>query len=506
MWERDYFLAHHLLATTLTNALDRREKFESASPWVEKPRNDLDLFAQAPRCEYVLFVQIRPSKLPDTDLRRIEDELRFPKGAPLPSIPPLRASAVIFSPDCGFALESKGPPEYSPQEGNHLEGPKLEAYQRLARSGTFAFTVALCAQIFLLLRQMKDTPTPSTKSRISFYTIATLAMGDGFAWISFLVIAAFVEAVYITAMSAAFFAFVSISLFSMKYLMDIWVAQAPERIERSRFNATATAQSRPSSGARDRSPGLPLPATARRTGDTEANPVVLPPDQDVDAAQVEDDAQTQTGTGIGSTRRELGAVYVRFCFTMLTIIMLSAYAATWPTALRTFYIRVLSFSYLSFWVPQIYRNVMRNCRKALRWEFVLGQSVLRLAPFIYAFTFSQNVFFIKVEWTLVYALTGWIWIQIWALITQEILGPRFFVRSTWVPPAYDYHPILREDDEEAGASYLLASRRLQRSLRPRRPNLKKAKSVGSESLTAPYACMTLKYPWYLLAATARTSG
>jgi len=38
---------------------------------------------------------------------------------------------------------------------------------------------------------------------------------------------------------------------------------------------------------------------------------------------------------------------------------------------------------------------------------------------------------------------------IMALLSQDILGPRFFIREGWAPPAYDYHPILREDEEGA---------------------------------------------------------
>lgn len=89
-------------------------------------------------------------------------------------------SAVVFSPDCGFVLESKGPPDFAPQEGNHLNGPKLEASLRQARYIILACSLALCTEVVILLRQMKDASTPSTRSRISFYTIAVLAMGDGF--------------------------------------------------------------------------------------------------------------------------------------------------------------------------------------------------------------------------------------------------------------------------------------------------------------------------------------
>lgn len=44
-------------------------------------------------------------------------------------------------------------------------------------------------------------------------------------------------------------------------------------------------------------------------------------------------------------------------------------------------------------------------------------------------------------------LVAWVWMQIVVLACQEVLGSRFFVKEGWAPPAYDYHPILREDEE-----------------------------------------------------------
>jgi hypothetical protein len=44
----------------------------------------------------------------------------------------------------------------------------------------------------------------------------------------------------------------------------------------------------------------------------------------------------------------------------------------------------------------------------------------------------------------------WVWLQVLLLVSQEIIGPRWFLlRKDWAPMAYDYHPILREDEEGA---------------------------------------------------------
>ena len=49
-------------------------------------------------------------------------------------------------------------------------------------------------------------------------------------------------------------------------------------------------------------------------------------------------------------------------------------------------------------------------------------------------------------------LVVWQWIQVVMLASQDLLGPRWFVRESWVPSAYDYHPVLRYDEEGATVS------------------------------------------------------
>ena len=478
--EHAFSLARRLLTRSLATTVNKQEASIYTSytyPWSSSPNNPNDMVFPTPHCEYIVYLQQHPAEISDNrwldserssnTLSRIEDELRFPTGASLPKVPSLEMTALIFSPDCGFVLESRGPPEYSPQEGTHLIGPKLESYMRLARHWILMFATVLCLEIYLLTRQMKDTSTPSTRSRVSFYTIAIMAMGDGFACMAFMVVSMFIDGAFVALITTAFLAFLCVSFFGMKFLMDIWIVQAPERQERERRAAAANpaqaaanptqapvGPSRPVIITAAGVDTLPLPATAPRPVDTGATPIILPPDQDLAAADAADTAAAQPAnqTTAGSARREMGALYTRFYLVLLGTIFLSLHATSWPTTLRSWYANILAFSYLSFWTPQIYRNIVRNCRKALRWEFVIGQSILRLTPFIYFYTVKSNVLFVEADQNAVLLLMGWVWMQVWALLSQEILGPRFFVPKGWAPPAYDYHPILREDDEEAGAT------------------------------------------------------
>lgn len=406
------------------------------TPWASSPENPTELFFPTPHCEYIVYLQQYPTILPASDLGTLEQELRFPIGAPIPAVPALRMSALIFSPDCGFVIESKGQPGYTSHGGSHLIGPKLESYIHMVRRGIFALALILCAELFLLIRQMNETSTPSTRSRVSFYMIAMMAFGDGIAFVGLAAFAITNDVAFLPLISTTFLSFLCVGVFGMKFMMEIWAVQAPERLERERRNTSTD--------------NIPSPNTARRALDTSPTTVILPPDQDLAADETENATRIQRARG--SAQSETSAIYSQFYFVLFGISFLSLHASTWPTTLRSIYTNSLAFCYLSFWVPQIHRNIIRNCRQALRWEFVVGQSILRLTPLVYLYTVEGNVLFVEVDRYSAIALIGWIWIQIWALISQEVLGPRFCIPNGWAPPAYDYHPILREDDPEAGSS------------------------------------------------------
>lgn len=456
-------------------------EFDTVSnPWTSSPQNPSDALFPVPHCEFVVYLQQHPNEDTKIDFKKLERELRFPTGASIPSAPTVRMSALIFSPDCGFVLESKGPPDFAPQEGLHLNGRKLESYMQVARRCIITFAALICAQIFLLIRQMKDASTPSTKSRISFYTIAMMALGDGFACMGFMFVSMMIDAAFLPLIATAFLSFLGVSFFGMKFLMDIWTVQAPERQERdrerqNRWNelSAANAASIPPATAPPTIPApivtasgadtLPLPATSRQPADTGATPIIIPSDQDVNAeiAENPDNTATQPAaqtTTLNTARREMSALYSKFYFLLLGLVFLSLHATTWPISLRSFYTNTICFTYLSFWLPQINRNITRNCRRALRWEFVIGQSILRLSPIVYFYIVPQNVLFFGNDKNMAYVFIAWVWLQVWALGSQAILGPRFFVPIGWAPPAYDYHPIIRgEGDEESGSTMPIGS-------------------------------------------------
>ncbi|PKX94159.1 ubiquitin-protein ligase dscA [Aspergillus novofumigatus IBT 16806] len=438
-----YELSHQLLLKSLSDTLSEKEnRPPTLFPWSSLIGSEQVEFP-APKCEHIVYLQQHPVAVHDyladkPVVDQIEEELRFPIGAPVPPAPLMVMSAVVFSPDCGYILETKGTPDFPPSEGLYLTGPKIEEYDKYSARLVFIICGVFAAQITLLLRQIKEASTPSTRSRISFYTIALMAFGDAFVLI-FILLELYPAVSFLVMATAAFLTFLSVSYIGMKFMMEIWAVQAPERRERERRSNPPVST--------PRSRGLPLPATSAPVRDAGTTPIILTPDQDPPAE--EDDQPTHRGTTSTAqeTRNDVGAMYARFYFVLFVMLIISIWSFLWPNRLGALYARALAFVYLSFWTPQIGRNIMRNCRKALRWDFVVGQSILRLFPFAYFLTVRGNVLFIRPDTTTAFALAGWVWIQVWILASQDILGPRFFVPRGWAPPAYDYHPILRDADE-----------------------------------------------------------
>ncbi|KAI4087432.1 MAG: hypothetical protein LQ344_006768 [Seirophora lacunosa] len=497
--------ARQLLNKTLGDAIRTQESAKESnafSPWSSSPQSTSDLFFPTPHCEYIVYLQQHPVDSGHIDVKSVETELRDPTGRlDIPFIP-IQMSALVFSPDCGFVLESKGPPEFAPQHGQHLQGPKMETYIRASKHAILAFAVMICAELSLLLRQMREASTPSTRSRISFYAVGMMAIGDGFVCMSFLVISIMLGSAALPLVSTAFLAFLSVGFFSMKFLMDIWIVQGPERDERQRQQqrrdapaTTPAAVPRPAAHATTASADadtLPLPVTASRPTSSDASPAATQQPQVPIAGDppTNDTQTTAPNTPVNTTRRELSALYIRFYLILVGLLFLSLYSTAWPPLLRTVYARVLAFSYLSYFVPQIYRNIIRNCRKALQWRFVVGQSVLRILPIAYCYLYWDNVLFVETNTNWMIAIFGWSWLQVWILISQELFGPRFFVPqvcSKWIPAAYDYHPTLREEDEETGASFPVGFTQppapsfdaaVASSSSNNEPNVKKGEDIG----------------------------
>lgn len=477
LYSNSQTLLNRTIYRTIQNQVERA--FPVWNPWSSAVEGAAEGVMVAHHCEFVLYLQEAPVQFVGRnqqplnrpiDLDWLEDELRYPTGAHIPLHSQIAMDMVGFSPDCGFVIESKGPPDFPPSEAMHLLGLKTEEFNDEAKRNILAFAVTLAFQLMFIIRQAKEAATPSTRNRISFYTIAMMALGDGFMFLALIFLHLFLGTSQLQLYTIAFLALFSVVL-ELRFLMDIWTVQVSEqqRLDRQQASTstpTPQASPMPQQSPQPRAPApppprdgsLPLPATAASTQPT---PNPSPPSPPIIVSSDQDDipggepllpttnAPAPTTQTTPSPRAELGALYSRYCFLLIVTFFITLQFTTMRSTARAFYFNTLSFLYLSFWLPQIYRNIMRNCRKALRWDFVLGQSTVRLIPIAYFYAAESNVLFSRTDVRGLMVLMAWVWCQIVVLASQEVLGSRFFVRDGWAPPAYDYHPVLREDEEGA---------------------------------------------------------
>lgn len=439
-----------------------------------------------PQCEFVIFAQVYPIEIDqilglskskaEIVVNEIERELRFPKGTPIPKIPRLQISTVILSPDCGFILESKGPPDFAAEDGEHLIGEKQEVILKNIHQLLELFAVLILGQTFLLKAQSKDASTPSTVGCVSLYTISTMLFADAFIFASLSLLSGTSPNFFPSALPASFMSLMSVML-GIRFISAIWNSQEPERRERTRQRQAVEALTHPlpsvaqadSHANISNVDSVMTPSTTANISND--NPIIIPSDQDIDAEIFENDLNSNssllptTNPNVGSTQTRsqsngvsFATMYIRSVLLLTLVLFLTLTSVSWPVQIRVIYIYTLSLAYLSFPAFQIYRNIQRNCRKALLWKFVIGQSILRLIPFAYFYLKKDNILFSDTDSKAFFLLAGWLWIQCWVLVAQNILGPRWGLPKNWYIEGWNYHPILHmESLEEKGLPIGLVS-------------------------------------------------
>ncbi|TPX10452.1 uncharacterized protein E0L32_008671 [Thyridium curvatum] len=488
----DFFQSSQkVLNQTLDEVLRKKERLrfiDPSNPWSTNPDGPQDNWNPSPHCEYLIYLQVHPLNptkmyrpppgLGSNDrlaqiVKGMEDELRFPTGAPIGNVPELQMSAVIWSPDCSYFMESKGPPHYAPADGQHLVGKKEEVFLHSVKTWLLGFAAIIFGQVQLMKNQMRETCTPSTLGRASFITISMMVLADGitFAASSFWTLSA--STTFLPSLVVTFAAFLAMTI-GGSFLGEIYRTHAPERRNRENrerqqqaATAAASAQPTPPPNPPVTSDSLPRPVTAPPVRDVSATPIIVPSDQDIDAEIAENTAAgaaavptpaataTITAAATATTARTdpitpFSTIAGRFVLLGIFLFFLSLAATTWWASVRSAYSNTIAFIYFSLWVPQIIRNVQRNSRRAFSWRFMIGQSILRALPFAYFYLRRDNIIFALPDWRSFAVLAGWLWIQLWVLAFQDALGPRYGLPKGWLPEAWDYHPVLREDNVEAG--------------------------------------------------------
>lgn len=475
--DQEFFRSsQRLLNQTIDEVLAKKEKTpftDQSNPWASGAE---DAWNPSPHCEYVAYLQVHPLRQnPDPlapsrygdgtrdPVKEIEDELRYPTGAPIHYVPELQMSAVIYSPDCAYFIESKGPPHFSELSGNaHLVGFKEEIWIYDVNLCVLVMAAIIFGQVLLLKSQMRESYTPSTMGRISFWTLIMMVLADGMMFALSAMLALDSTHFYLRALILTFALFMSMMI-GGSFLGEIYKVQESEWRPREREHTPNSSTPRPpSTPAPPTGDSLPRPVTAPIATGQPDIPIIIPSDQDVDA---EIAANVAAGAAAVPTAGTAGAAQQPRVMTFSNIVgrlialgaficFLSLASMTWWKPLRNTFINTMLFAYLSFWTPQIWRNIQRNSRRAFSWPFMVGQSILRILPVAYFYLYPNNMVFSESDWTAFLVLAGWLWTQLWILCFQSVLGPRFGMPHDWMPEAWDYHPILREGNLEAGAGLL----------------------------------------------------
>lgn len=396
------------------------------------------LFLSQQLCELVSYFQFEKTGYTRDELRYIDDELQNPRGVPLPShLPELEISqSIIYSPDCGIVFES------TPDKP--LSGKKFEVTMKQIYHFFVLLIIVEFLNLNLFRRQTNMNRTPSRLTNVSKYTIFLLSLYDS--------ILCLVSVLYLwnsrISLVCTCLGLLSGILFvglEVRYMTSITYSQANER-------------------------GTTLWEMLRGSGDSAGQPQTPEPQTDDTSGGTTEPAINMTGTAVPPTTTpennwlyfDESSVLIRFIMTgfMLSLVFLNLMlsATLWRVSVRRSveYVGLLLIN--SYWVPQFFRNTLKNRRKTFEWEFVFGSSMVRLVPLVYLCLDESNPFRHAYNPKLVLTLVSWLLVQIFMLYLQNILGARFWVSEKWLPDQYNYHPVMNVADLEHGfASDILAS-------------------------------------------------
>lgn len=350
-------------------------------------------------CEYITYLHIDAINLTKDQIKELDEELKNPIGRPIDfhRIPKLKLTGFMYSPDCSIEVEF---PE--------LEGVKSEIEDFRLNKIVIAGIVLLFAQIFLLLKQMQYCNTPSTISRVSYYTIWLMSLVDGSLAMLYLIGSAIFNKLYLPFIVSSFLAFILASIFEIRFLINISMVQYNER--------TLT---------------LFAALQGRAMDDPQQQSLIQQPPP-------EDESQIS------------GSVYTRFFFTLIVFTFVLLNSLMWPKDLRSNFEKLALFSLNSYWLPQAYRNVVKGSNKAFKWWFILGTTFVRLIPIFYILVVKTNVFDHHQDIRFFQLLLVWLLFQIVLLFLQSWIGSRFFLPTSWLPKTYNYHPLLTKEDVTTG--------------------------------------------------------
>ncbi|PWN49415.1 hypothetical protein IE53DRAFT_380573 [Violaceomyces palustris] len=374
-------------------------------------------------------------------LHTLEQEMTSPTGISTISRPPLKLSASIYSPDCQLLVHSAG-----------ISGLRKDVFHQKVVNFSIVFFLLLLFQSKLLVDQIQVTTTPSSLAKLSHHCFILQSFID--ACVCLLLLGAGVEqdnGVTLIFMACSFLSGVLFFAFEFRYAITIFRTQAPEE----------PAQDRPPT-ANVTAPSDPTPTSASQ-----------PTPSDIEAEGVAAPSTTTTTSSSAIVEDRNDRRQRKRLLNILASIFIVVLPIFEPGVVLYFHLPIL----YSFWIPQIHRNVKRGTIKALKVRSVVGITLCRLFLPLYFFSCPENILFIEpqgwVKWLCFYLL-----LQMVVLLSQDVLGPHFFLPRRFRPKdlnEWNWHPTVEtlmemklgrseeEEEEEAGKEGVAPSLRFDGS-------------------------------------------
>lgn len=400
----------------------------------------------ANKCEYLTYLHFEPTNLTQSQLDMIRDELDHPIGRPIPTIPDLVIQKGIFySPDCGIVAEV-----------DNVVGTSRTVQIAKIRKVIIAITLAILAQIYLLIRQMNRTNTPPTLSRISYYTLYMMNLVDGTSMFLLLLTTAIISDLYVTTAIATLMAFTLSAIFEIRYMIGIYQSQVNERSMdfwtslRGTFrdNSGATDDDNEHANNHNNSNITSVNNNTDSTNVSEPTLSIAQPPPPPPPTQTQPQPQPQPA--IDDERAISSRVYSIFLFLLIFFSFVVLHILELDRVSRNNAEKFIIVVINSYWYPQIIRNITRGSSTSFTWEFMLGSTIIRLLPIYYVYGAQDNPFHHHLDKQFLVGLTLWKTAALVVIFIQQKFGARILIPKQFLPKIYNYHPVLSLDDIENG--------------------------------------------------------
>lgn len=132
-----------------------------------------------------------------------------------------------------------------------------------------------------------------------------------------------------------------------------------------------------------------------------------------------------------------------------------ALAATVLSWFMTSQLPLLLLAAFSFWVPQIWHNIINTARQPLQPSYILVSTAARLLLPVYLLCCPLNLLQLTPQPWLAAALLTWVGLQVAVLLLQHYSHPHIILPASWAPVRYNYHRV-EVRDRHCSVLYLLS--------------------------------------------------